>query len=271
MKDSAHPQVVYHPAYGPACPEANWVPAPRYLLRRELVMRHLAGVQPCRVLDIGCGPAVLLSELASQGFDAYGVDDSSKALALAEVFNRPEHALTLRNALDPAWKGTFDLMLSFEVIEHLEQDVEAMSDWRAYLKPGGWMILSTPAHPSRWNAADVWAGHVRRYTRAGLVEAIEQAGFHVEQIDCYGFPLANIVDKAKAYASSRALRGASKSDKSVKNLTEESGTDREVETRFWKLFRSLPVSTAMRMAGWGQRRFLQTDLGNGYLVMARRP
>ena len=126
----------YHPAYGPALPTKNWVPAPRYLLRRDRVLRHTRPMQPCRVLDIGCGPAALLSELAAHGFDAYGVDRSAEALDLARNFNTQSSPIHLQAELDPARKGSFDLIFSFEVIEHLEQDIDAMRDWLPYLKPG---------------------------------------------------------------------------------------------------------------------------------------
>ncbi len=263
-------QVTYHPTYGPALPQANWVPAPRYLLRRDRVLRHIWGTAPCRVLDIGCGPAALLSELATRGFSAFGVDRAPQALELAQQFNDPRNAMTLQAGLDPAWLNTFDLVFSFEVIEHLEQDVEAMADWLDYLKPGGRMILSTPAHPSRWNAADVWAGHVRRYTREGLTQAVIEAGFEIETLECYGFPLANLMEKWRARAYAKVLQQASKSKKSMHDLTNDSGSDRSVECRFWPTFASRPVAAIMRLACQIQRPFLNTDLGNGYLIVARK-
>lgn len=258
-----------HPHYGPALPLANWVPAPRYLLRRDRVLRRLAGMAPCKVLDIGCGPAALLSELAAKGFDAYGVDRSAQALGLAENLNTVASPMHLQAELDPAWKGTFDVIFSFEVIEHLEEDIAAMRDWRPYLKPGGVLILSTPAHPKRWNAADVWAGHVRRYTRAGLHQSVTKAGYTVDHMECYGFPLANVMEVLRARAYGKALNEAAKVDKSANDLTDESGSDRSIESKFWKLFASLPATFAMRLACQIQRPFLQTDLGNGYLVVAR--
>jgi SAM-dependent methyltransferase len=263
--------VEHHRHYGPALPAANWVPAPRYLLRRDLVFRRLAEVPPCRVLDIGCGPAVLLSELAARGFEATGVDDARPALALARSFAGRDRPMTLTHALDPAWRGRFDLLLSFEVIEHLEEDVAAMADWIGYLRPGGRLMLSTPAHPSRWNAADVWAGHVRRYTRAGLRSAVERAGFEIERIDCYGFPVANWMEHLRARTYAKAMEGEAKRGKSESAFTADSGTDRTVESRFWRLFASMPASMAMRAAMRAQLPFLSTDLGNGYLVTARRP
>jgi cyclopropane fatty-acyl-phospholipid synthase-like methyltransferase len=222
------------------------------------------------VLDIGCGPAALLSELAAQGFEAYGVDRSPQALKLAESLNTATSPMTLLAELDPKWKNTFDLIMSFEVIEHLEQDIEAMKEWQTYLKPGGRMILSTPAHPSRWNAADVWAGHVRRYTKELLARSIQEAGFTVETIECYGFPLANIMEHWRARAYGKILETNAKADKTASALTDESGSDRSVERRFWPLFSSMPAVAAMRLLCQLHRPFLKTELGNGFLVVSRK-
>ena len=69
---SGQDDVDWHAHFGPALPKHNWVPAPRYLLRRDRIMRHLRDIPACRVVDIGCGPASVLAELAARGFDAVG-------------------------------------------------------------------------------------------------------------------------------------------------------------------------------------------------------
>ena len=254
--------------FGPALPDLNWVPAPRYILRRDRVLRHLRGAAPCRVLDIGCGPGALISELAGRGYDAYGVDGSPTALSLGSHLQRRSPRMILRAMLDEQWKGTFDLLMSFEVIEHLEDDVGAMREWRQYLKPGGKMILSTPAHPDRWNAADEWAGHVRRYERSQLVRAVEAAGFQVESVECYGFPLANVMELLRARAYGKKL-ATQKAQLSTEALTGESGSDRSVDTRYWPLYSGFLGRAIMRTFCLIQRPFLKTALGNGFLVVAK--
>ena len=63
-------------------------------------------------------------------------------------------------------------------------------------------MISVPAHPEMWSDIDVWAGHVRRYQRKQLVETLQAAGFAVERIECYGYPLANRVEPGKRPRSS---------------------------------------------------------------------
>ena len=262
--------VQHHPVYGPALPDQNWVPAPRYLLRRARVLHHVQHMAPCRVADIGCGAAALLSELARRGFEAYGIDRSPQALTLAQHLVDEGAPMELSPELRPEWAGKFNLVFSFEVIEHLEDDIGAMQDWSQYLAPGGKLILSTPAHPHRWNAADEWAGHVRRYTRAQLKEHMQAAGFIVEHVECYGFPLANIMEIWRARAYHKAMQNKEKQGKGADKLTDESGADRSFETRFWHIFSCWPSTLLMRTATLLQIPFLNRDLGNGYLVIARK-
>jgi SAM-dependent methyltransferase len=260
--------IIQHPYFGPAMPALNWIPAPRYVLRRDRVLQHLKRLAPCRVLDIGCGPGALVSELSALGFEAYGVDRSAKAMEIGKQLQRHSPGMTIQQQLDESWKGTFDVVMSFEVIEHLQDDVGAMREWRQYLKPGGRLILSTPAHQSRWNAADEWAGHVRRYERVQLVRAVEDAGFEVDRIECYGFPLANIFEVVRAKAYGRKLAAKKQALQSERAMTEDSGSDRSVDSKFWKAYASPPSAFAMKLFCKLQRLFLNTDFGNGYLVVA---
>jgi SAM-dependent methyltransferase len=178
--------------------------------------------------------------------------------------------MQLHPELDEEWKATFDLIMSFEVIEHLKDDVGALREWREYLKPGGRMILSTPAHPSRWNAADEWAGHVRRYTRWQLVDAVEKAGFEVEKVECYGFPLANVMEVLTAPGYRKRLEQKKGAFNDADALTDDSGSDRSALAKFWPAYSGMFPTLAMKAFCSLQRPFLRTDLGTGYIVTAKR-
>ena len=75
--------------------------------------------QPARVLDLGCGPGVLMHLLWELGVEVDGVDfaESSKRLATPEVRDRIAVGSVTDPALYPA--DTFDLVISREVLEHL--------------------------------------------------------------------------------------------------------------------------------------------------------
>ncbi|MEM7522414.1 MAG: methyltransferase domain-containing protein [Pseudomonadota bacterium] len=268
-ESAAESDVVLHPIYGAALPALNWIPAPRYLMRRSMVLRLMRDAPPSRILDIGCGAGALLLDLASMGHGGVGLDQSPQALALARKIHGPGAAFEIHESAKPEWDGAFDVVSAFEVLEHIEDDRAAAADWRRYLRPDGRLIVSVPAHPELWNAADEWAGHVRRYRRAELAATLSDAGFEVGRIDCYGYPVANVMERFRARAYGRQLAGKTVDGQGQVELTEESGADRRVESKFWPVFSRWPATMAMSAACAMQRLFLSGDMGNGYIALAR--
>lgn len=264
------PRVLKHARYGPALPDLNWVPAPRYLLRRDILLPIFKTATPGSVLEMGCGAGALLSELAEHGYTGLGVDFSKSARKLARAFVADHPGMRISDTVTGESPGSFDFLCAFEVLEHIEDDLGALREWSRYLRSGGRLIISVPAHPERWNAADEWAGHFRRYRRQDLTQMVEAAGFRVQDVLCYGFPLANVMERATAgfYARQSANHEREKLDKTGR--TGESGTDRRQLTRLWRFYSVFPVS--LLMAGlWNlQRRALRSDRGVGYILIARK-
>lgn len=260
------------PFLGPFAPDLGWVPAPRYLLRRDRILRAIRRIDPCKVLDIGCGPGMLLHELGTRHFECHGLETSDDARSIAETFSvRCGGESRFYAQPEAAWAGAFPLITAFEVLEHIEDDASALHQWRSWLSETGTLLLSVPAHQARWNARDVWAGHVRRYERQQLQSLFVQTGFEVERIECYGFPLANVLERisARRYAAHERV----KSDQDIASRdsnTAQSGIDRSDDLKWYPLLRSLPGRMALMTAIHAQRPFLQTEWGNGYLVRARR-
>src|SRR6185369_7682061 len=264
-----------HPLFGLAAPELGWVPAPRYALRRARLLALASGLGGGRLLEIGPGAGALLADLAGLGFICDAVESSEKAFRLASEINSRQPAVHLHREPDPAWTETFDALVACEVLEHIEDDRAALAEWRAWIRPGGHLILSVPAHVRRWSATDVWAGHFRRYEKASLRELLETSGFAVEELECYGFPLSNLVEPLRAWSHARALRrrhdsqgNATGEEKAA--ATAQSGVERGLEARLWPLQAGLPGRLLFRAAFRLQTWFRNRDLGTGYLVLARR-
>jgi len=262
-------KTVHHPAFGPALPADGWVPAPRYLLRRARILRLLEDVPPGQLLDVGCGPGTLLAELAQRGFDCTGLETSPAALAMAAKLHGTDGAVTMTHAPGPDWAGRFDTLCAFEVLEHIEDDRAALSEWLDWLAPGGMVLLSMPAHPESWNSYDAYVGHYRRYTRPDMVALAEACGLEVVALECYGYPLANIMEKVRVRVYARKARESA--DASMDAATGQSGTNRAIESKAWPLLAHGPGRWAMSAAIAAQRPFVGRDLGNGYLMKARRP
>lgn len=264
-----------HPIFGAAMPERGWVPAPRYALRRERVLFHsrrayaaaqsaTPRTEPPRAVEIGPGPGAFLLDLADVGFDCAAAESSPEAYAFARDTTAGIASIELHTEIQPHWRGRFDLLVACEVLEHIEDDAAALRTWGELLRPGGWALISVPAHAAKWDATDVWAGHVRRYDRGPLRNRIEEAGLEIEKIESYGFPLANLVAPLRRLMHRRGDAG------SAAVATARSGVTRTWETRLFPLQASWPGRCLFRVAAHLQASFLHRDFGNGLLAVARR-
>jgi SAM-dependent methyltransferase len=97
-----------------------------------------------RILDFGCGTGWLTSILSHFG-NAEGVD-----LSAASAIERFPHLRFYEADLN-TWNpeiGAFDLIVSQEVIEHFEVQARFVETVANLLKPGGWLVLTTPNRPT---------------------------------------------------------------------------------------------------------------------------
>lgn len=256
---------------GPAAPEQGWVPAPRYLLRRALILRELRTIAPCDTLEVGPGASMLLHELDARGFHCQALEMSAAARDVASSLAREaQRNIVFHAGPEPDWQAHFGLLMAFEVLEHIEHDAEALREWRGWLHPGGTLLLSVPCHMRKWNPSDVWAGHFRRYEHAQLVDTAHAAGFAVDHLLCYGFPLANVAERIRARRRAPEVDAANDTTAAGKRKgSERSGIDRRHALKLYPLMSSPIGKLAIRSADLAQRPFLHMELGNGYLLRAR--
>lgn len=255
--------------YGPAFPDKNWVPAPRYILRRDRVLHYLSQGGPGNLLEIGYGSGALLLELAQRGFGCTGYEISPAARALAAEVIRPEHNIVLTDNPEPGWRAAFDYILAFEVLEHIEDDLTALTEWTHWLKRGGQVICSVPAHRHRWTPNDDWAGHYRRYDRPDLAQLCEGAGLKIVHLDFYGFPIANMIEPLRNAQNKRDLQTRQDTSRSSNNLL--SGVARSLETRLFPYLDNALMHTVMQLGFVLQNVTRTQPWGNGLLAVAQKP
>jgi SAM-dependent methyltransferase len=65
----------------------------------------------------------------------------------------------------------------FDVLEHLDNPEELLSEIYRVLKPGGQLLVSVPAHQWLFSDFDESIGHFRRYSKRHLSESLKKAGF----------------------------------------------------------------------------------------------
>jgi SAM-dependent methyltransferase len=76
-----------------------------------------------------------------------------------------------------------------DVLEHIEDDLAAVSEIARVLRPGGAAIISVPAHQWLFSEHDAALHHFRRYSKARLRDVLERGGFRIRRISYWNAAL----------------------------------------------------------------------------------
>jgi 2-polyprenyl-3-methyl-5-hydroxy-6-metoxy-1,4-benzoquinol methylase len=131
-----------------------------FAARRDLeVVRRHAVIDGARVLEIGCATGEVAQTASQMGARVVGYDLSSDALAQAKM-RYPNLALTSGSAHNlPFRSGSFDIVLAFELIEHLASPAQGIREISRVLRGDGIAVLTTPnANRGRQLGWDSWQG-----------------------------------------------------------------------------------------------------------------
>ncbi|MDL2259935.1 class I SAM-dependent methyltransferase [Deltaproteobacteria bacterium OttesenSCG-928-K17] len=131
-------------------------------------------------LEVGCGTGFAMSGLvkAFPGRDYVGVEMFEEGLRHARK-RLPGIKLLQMDARELNFTEEFDLLGSFDVLEHITEDEDVMARMYKALKPGGGLVVSVPQHQWLWSAHDENLCHVRRYSNRELLEKLRRAGFTI--------------------------------------------------------------------------------------------
>ena len=163
--------------------------------RFEMILKAAGGRVHGNVLENGCGVGMYLEHLATSGGNVFGLEYDFERAAQAR-----KHSPNILNAAGeslPLPPSTFDLILSHEVIEHVQDDRSAVCEMVRALRPGGRIVLFCPnrgypfeTHGMYWKGKyyfgnklfvnylpravrDQLAPHVRVYSRHDLQKLFE--------------------------------------------------------------------------------------------------
>jgi SAM-dependent methyltransferase len=165
---------------------------PRHELRERLLLDLFLSAGPGPdVLNGGAGQGTLSRRLAELGFEVTSTDVSPEAVELLRE-RAPGDVLEADLTSLPFEDARFDAAVLGEVLEHIENDRGALAEVARVLRPQGVLAVSVPANPKLHGPSDVWAGHLRRYTRPELLEACSGAGFTVHRCLGWGFPVSRL-------------------------------------------------------------------------------
>ena len=183
---------------------ASVVPlAPNAAMRWSVVRRFVDRLGPKTILEIGCGQGAFGARLSPRA-SYLAVEPDATSFAVAK--HRIERAGgRIRNATSDAIddQDPYDLVCAFEVLEHLEDDVAALSSWRSLVAPGGHILLSMPAWQERFNHWDKMVGHYRRYSPDQCRDVLTTAGFADVEVVVYGWPLGYVTENVRSRIAAR--------------------------------------------------------------------
>ncbi len=229
-------------------------------LRYDFIQRGIArSPDVTKVLEIGVGRGANGARLARR-FEYTGVELDADSYRIAAPHIEAQGGTLLHgDASELEIDEKFDLLCTFEVLEHQEDDVGALRTWRRFLRDGASILLSVPAFQRRFGPWDERAGHFRRYERAQLVDVLRWAGFGDVAVWTYGFPLGYALETAR-----HLLAGHEHDTQNYGTRTRVSG--RALQPPAYAGWATWLVAAPFRIL---QRPFTGTDLGIGFVAHAR--
>ena len=206
-------------------------------------------------LEVGCGTGFVLSGIrqAYPDLSLVGSEIFIEGLEIAKK-RLPDIPFIQMDGQKIPYDTEFDVIGSFDVLEHIADDETVLTEMFKAVKSGGGILLSVPQHPWLWTIVDDYGHHQRRYTRKELVSKVTQAGFevvHVTSFMTFTLPMLLL---------SRFL---------TRNQTVET-YDASSELQL-PAFVNIMLRTILRAEGLVIRSKLSLPIGASLLLVAKRP
>jgi len=160
--------------------------------KTDLIIKYLKSKKFEKILDIGCGSGYILHEIRKHfpNTDLYGVDLEIKSIELAKKITKEKYQVANAEKLSENFdEGFFDCVISTDVMEHIENYKENISEVYKILKPGGIFYVYTPSINgilSKSKMADLYHQNPkslmydqRYFTKDGLHADLEEANFKI--------------------------------------------------------------------------------------------
>ncbi|CAD6873746.1 class I SAM-dependent methyltransferase [Methylomonas fluvii] len=145
----------------------------------KAIVYNQAIVGRTKLLEIGCGTG---------GFIRHIVENENLEITGSEVYisgllyaknKLPDVDFIQFDIVNGNLGQQFDLIIAFDVLEHIGDDVVAMANINRLLRPGGRAIITVPQHMFLWSRLDEIVKHKRRYSRKELVTKLKSNGFDI--------------------------------------------------------------------------------------------
>lgn len=167
-----------------------------YLQSRPELITHVPASLG-RVLDIGCGSAYFLHALKSErNIECWGIEPNDKAVAEAQPIDRLIHGV-FKPGMPELQDQKFDCIFFNDVLEHLEEPLNALLQVKQYLSPSGYVMASIPnifyfpifyqiikSRDWKYEREGIMdATHLRFFTRKSVIRLFDEAGLEIVKIE----------------------------------------------------------------------------------------
>lgn len=140
-----------------------------------------------RLLEVGCASGAFMHHMASQGWQAEGIEFSEKAAHAAGQLGYKVYSGALETA--PAPDKPYDLIVGWMVFEHLHDPMACLNKLHDWAKPDAWLVLSVPNADSlefrifqdKWYDLHLPA-HLHHFTPRTLVKTLQAGGWQVVKL-----------------------------------------------------------------------------------------
>jgi len=175
-----------------------WVMTRFHYVEQVLALAALRA-ETLSVIEFGCGTGQNLrfcrerSRFRKRIAGVFGVDPGLATSMHYEWMRSGDH-------VDPDVNTDtlHDVLLAMDVLEHIEDDIGALSQWLTHVKSGGYVLVTTPAFSWLWSNHDDLLGHVRRYTRSTLERLAAQCGLErIRSRYAFGYTLPIVIGVRK--------------------------------------------------------------------------
>ncbi len=171
-----------------------------------------------RLLDVGCGIGYFLYQAKTRGWEVYGTEFTDKAVEICssrgiEMFQGP-----LKDA--PFTLESFDVIVSIEVLEHINNPQEEVRNFNKLLRKGGLVYLTTPNYNSYLRniykkdfPIISYPEHLTYYTAKTLKKLFTQSGFSTKKIETTGISFTLIKNRIKKNSHEHRISSSSSDEK----------------------------------------------------------
>lgn len=164
----------------------------------ELLFEFVKYKQTGKILDVGCGSGFFMETAIAYGWDCHGTEYSIEAIEFLKAKGHIVYQEPLQ--VSKNLYESFDVITSFEVIEHLAQPKEHLITIYNLLRPGGLLYITTPNFNgvSRYILKEKWSvisypEHLNYYTPESLNKMLMKAGFRKKKIITNGISVDRLV------------------------------------------------------------------------------